>query len=114
MRSAVLVFPGSNCDRDLAVALREVTGRAPAMVWHRDSELPERIDLIAIPGGFSYGDYLRSGAMAARSPIMRAVTAAAYPCSGCATGSRCSPRRGCFLERSCAIQGCRSSAARSG
>jgi len=77
MRSAVLVFPGSNCDRDLAVAIREVTGRAPAMVWHRDSELPAGTDLIAIPGGFSYGDYLRSGAMAARSPIMRAVTAAA-------------------------------------
>ena len=77
MRSAVLVFPGSNCDRDLAVAIREVTGRAPAMVWHRDSELPEGTNLIAIPGGFSYGDYLRSGAMAARSPIMKAVTEAA-------------------------------------
>ncbi len=77
MRSAVLVFPGSNCDRDLAVAICEVTGRAPEMVWHRDSELPQGTDLIAIPGGFSYGDYLRSGAMAARSPIMRAVTAAA-------------------------------------
>jgi len=77
MRSAVLVFPGSNCDRDLAVAIREVTGRAPEMVWHRDSELPQGTDLIAIPGGFSYGDYLRSGAMAARSPIMRAVSAAA-------------------------------------
>ncbi|MDQ3078302.1 MAG: phosphoribosylformylglycinamidine synthase subunit PurQ [Pseudomonadota bacterium] len=77
MRSAVLVFPGSNCDRDLAVALRESTGRAPDMVWHRDTELPHGTDLIAIPGGFSYGDYLRSGAMAARSPIMRAVVEAA-------------------------------------
>ncbi|HXG98959.1 MAG TPA: phosphoribosylformylglycinamidine synthase subunit PurQ [Sphingomicrobium sp.] len=77
MRSAVLVFPGSNCDRDLAVAIRDITGRAPAMVWHGDSELPAGTDLIAIPGGFSYGDYLRSGAMAARSPIMRAVTAEA-------------------------------------
>ena len=77
MKSAVLVFPGSNCDRDLAVAIEEVTGRAPAMVWHRDSELPEGTDFIAIPGGFSYGDYLRSGAMAARSPIMRAVSDAA-------------------------------------
>ena len=77
MKSAVLVFPGSNCDRDLAVAIREVTGRAPAMVWHRDSDLPEGTDLIAIPGGFSYGDYLRSGAMAARSPIMKAVAEAA-------------------------------------
>ena len=77
MKSAVLVFPGSNCDRDLAVAIEQVTGRAPAMVWHRDSELPAGTDLIAIPGGFSYGDYLRSGAMAARSPIMRAVAEAA-------------------------------------
>ena len=77
MKSAVLVFPGSNCDRDLAVAIEAVTGRAPAMVWHREAELPEGTDLIAIPGGFSYGDYLRSGAMAARSPIMRAVIDAA-------------------------------------
>ena len=77
MTSAVLVFPGSNCDRDLAVAIEQVTGRAPAMVWHRQVELPEGTDFIAIPGGFSYGDYLRSGAMAARSPIMRAVSDAA-------------------------------------
>ena len=77
MKSAVLVFPGSNCDRDLAVAIEAVTGRAPAMVWHRESELPEGTDFVAIPGGFSYGDYLRSGAMAARSPIMRAVADAA-------------------------------------
>jgi phosphoribosylformylglycinamidine synthase len=77
MKSAVLVFPGSNCDRDLAVAIREVTGRDPAMVWHRESELPAGTDFVAIPGGFSYGDYLRSGAMAARSPIMRAVGDAA-------------------------------------
>jgi phosphoribosylformylglycinamidine synthase len=77
MKSAVLVFPGSNCDRDLAVAIEQVTGRAPAMVWHRTSELPDGTDFIAIPGGFSYGDYLRSGAMAARSPIMGAVAEAA-------------------------------------
>ncbi|GAA3906152.1 phosphoribosylformylglycinamidine synthase subunit PurQ [Sphingomonas limnosediminicola] len=77
MKSAVVVFPGSNCDRDLAVALEQVTGRKPDMVWHRDSELPEGIDFIGIPGGFSYGDYLRSGAMAARSPIMGAVKDAA-------------------------------------
>jgi phosphoribosylformylglycinamidine synthase len=77
MKSAVLVFPGSNCDRDLAVAIQQVTGRAPAMVWHRESELPDGTDFIAIPGGFSYGDYLRSGAMAARSPIMGAVADAA-------------------------------------
>ena len=77
MKSAVIVFPGSNCDRDLAVAIEAVTGRAPAMVWHKESELPDGTGLIAIPGGFSYGDYLRSGAMAARSPVMRAVAEAA-------------------------------------
>src|SRR5881275_68016 len=77
MKSAVIVFPGSNCDRDLAVALEQATGRKPAMVWHKDSELPQGIDFIGVPGGFSYGDYLRSGAMAARSPIMGAVKDAA-------------------------------------
>jgi phosphoribosylformylglycinamidine synthase I len=77
VKSAVLVFPGSNCDRDLAVAIEAVTGSAPAMIWHRETELPEGLGLIAIPGGFSYGDYLRSGAMAARSPIMQAVGEAA-------------------------------------
>ena len=77
MKSAVIVFPGSNCDRDLAVALEAVTSRAPAMVWHRDTSLPYGVDLIGVPGGFSYGDYLRSGAMAARSPIMGAVREAA-------------------------------------
>jgi phosphoribosylformylglycinamidine synthase subunit PurQ / glutaminase len=77
MRSAVIVFPGSNCDRDLAVALEQVTGRKPAMVWHKDSELPAGVDFIGVPGGFSYGDYLRSGAMAARSPIMAGVKGAA-------------------------------------
>ena len=73
MKTAVIVFPGSNCDRDLAVALREVTGTAPAMVWHADTALPDGVGLVAVPGGFSYGDYLRSGAIAARSPVMRAV-----------------------------------------
>jgi phosphoribosylformylglycinamidine synthase len=72
MKSAVIVFPGSNCDRDMAVALREVTGQEPLMVWHRESRVPD-VDLIAVPGGFSYGDYLRSGAMAARSPVMQDV-----------------------------------------
>ncbi len=77
MKTAVVVFPGSNCDRDLAVALETVTGRKPHMVWHGDSELPDGLGLIAVPGGFSYGDYLRSGAIAARSPVMRAVIDAA-------------------------------------
>ena len=70
MKTAVIVFPGSNCDRDAAVAIERVTGAAPAMVWHGESSLPEGLDFIMIPGGFSYGDYLRSGAIAARSPIM--------------------------------------------
>ena len=73
MKTAVIVFPGSNCDRDIAVALEQVTGTAPAMVWHGDTTLPDNIGLVAVPGGFSYGDYLRSGAIAARSPILRAV-----------------------------------------
>lgn len=77
MKSAVIVFPGSNCDRDLAVALELITGRKPAMVWHKETELPPGTDLVGVPGGFSYGDYLRSGAMAARSPVMRAVKDAA-------------------------------------
>jgi len=77
MKTAVIVFPGSNCDRDLAVAIEAVTGTAPAMVWHRETELPAGLGFVAIPGGFSYGDYLRSGAMAARSPVMRAVAEAA-------------------------------------
>lgn len=72
MKASVVVFPGSNCDRDAAVALQAVTGHAPQMVWHGDSDLPDS-DLIVLPGGFSYGDYLRSGAMAAHSPVMRAV-----------------------------------------
>jgi phosphoribosylformylglycinamidine synthase len=76
-RSAVITFPGSNCDRDMADALEKISGTAPVSVWHRDADLPEGLDFIALPGGFSYGDYLRSGAMAARSPIMQAVVAAA-------------------------------------
>jgi phosphoribosylformylglycinamidine synthase subunit PurQ / glutaminase len=72
MKASVIVFPGSNCDRDAAVALKAATGRPPAMVWHGDAELPNS-DLIVLPGGFSYGDYLRSGAMAAHSPVMREV-----------------------------------------
>ena len=77
MKTAVVVFPGSNCDRDLAVALELVTGVKPAMLWHDDTDLPPGLELIALPGGFSHGDYLRSGAIAARSAIMREVIAAA-------------------------------------
>ncbi len=76
MRASVIVFPGSNCDRDVAVALQRACGRRPNMVWHADVRLPES-DLVVIPGGFSYGDYLRTGAVAARAPIMREVAAAA-------------------------------------
>ncbi len=76
-RAAVITFPGSNCDRDMAVALEKISGTAPYRVWHGDADLPENLDFIALPGGFSYGDYLRSGAMAARSPVMQAVVAAA-------------------------------------
>tara|TARA_R110002110_G_scaffold340662_1_gene550795 strand:- start:267 stop:923 length:657 start_codon:yes stop_codon:yes gene_type:complete len=77
MQSAVIVFPGSNCDRDMAVALETVSGKKPHMVWHGDSELPSGLDVIAIPGGFSYGDYLRSGAMASRSNIIKPIIEAA-------------------------------------
>mgnify|MGYP003109663520 CR=1 FL=1 len=77
MRAAVITFPGSNCDRDMAVAIEQVSGKAPIRVWHGDADLPDGLDFIALPGGFSYGDYLRSGAMAANSPIMRSVVAAA-------------------------------------
>lgn len=76
LKSAIIVFPGSNCDRDVEVALAAASGAPPAMVWHRDRSLPEA-DLIVLPGGFSYGDYLRAGAMAAHSPIMAEVVAAA-------------------------------------
>jgi phosphoribosylformylglycinamidine synthase len=76
VHAAIVVFPGSNRERDMKVALTQSMGREPAMVWHRDTELPE-VDLIVIPGGFSYGDYLRCGAIAAHSPVMREVAARA-------------------------------------
>ena len=77
MSAAVIVFPGSNCDRDCKVAVERSTGEQVSMVWHADSELPKGLDLIVIPGGFSYGDYLRCGAMAAQSAIMPAIKKAA-------------------------------------
>ncbi|NUH64345.1 phosphoribosylformylglycinamidine synthase subunit PurQ [Sulfitobacter sp. S0837] len=74
MHAAVVVFPGSNCDRDLAVAFK-AAGAKVSMVWHKDSELPQGVDIVGIPGGFSYGDYLRCGAIAAKSPVCRSVAA---------------------------------------
>lgn len=74
MRAAVIVFPGSNCDRDMAVALK-AAGADVSMVWHKDASLPDSVDLVAVPGGFSFGDYLRCGAIAAQSPICKAVVA---------------------------------------
>src|ERR1700744_1330711 len=72
MKSAVIVFPAANCDRDAATALEAMTGHKTEMVWHQDSELPD-VDLVVLPGGFSYGDYLRCGAMANQSSVMKAV-----------------------------------------
>ena len=76
-KAAVVVFPGSNCDRDCAVAVERSTGASVDMVWHQETALPSGVDLIVLPGGFSYGDYLRCGAMAAQSPVMREVVKAA-------------------------------------
>jgi phosphoribosylformylglycinamidine synthase len=73
MKAGIVVFPGTNRERDMAIALERATGRKPLMLWHREATLPEGLDLVVLPGGFSHGDYLRCGAMAARSPIMRAV-----------------------------------------
>ena len=72
MKCAVIVLPGSNCDRDIAVALQKTSGKKVSMIWHKETKIPN-LDLIVIPGGFSYGDYLRSGAMAAHSPVIREV-----------------------------------------
>lgn len=76
MKAAVIVFPGSNCDRDIQVALRQSMGSEPQMVWHKDATFDD-VDLICLPGGFSYGDYLRCGAMSAKSPVMKEVVARA-------------------------------------
>jgi phosphoribosylformylglycinamidine synthase len=75
MRAGIVVFPGTNRERDMALALRRASGTRPAMLWHGDSALPRGLDLVVLPGGFSHGDYLRCGAMAAQSPIMQAVRA---------------------------------------
>jgi phosphoribosylformylglycinamidine synthase I len=77
MKAAVVVFPGSNCDRDCAVAVERSTGASVDMIWHAEPALPDNLDLVVLPGGFSYGDYLRCGAMAAQSPVMKAVVQAA-------------------------------------
>lgn len=77
MKAAVVIFPGSNCDRDCKVAIERSTGAQVTMVWHQETALPAGLDLIVLPGGFSYGDYLRCGAMAALSPVMTEVKAAA-------------------------------------
>ena len=77
MSAAVIVFPGSNCDRDCKVAIERSTNERVEIVWHQETELPSGLDLIVLPGGFSYGDYLRCGAMAAQSPVMQAVKKAA-------------------------------------
>ncbi|MGJ8561159.1 MAG: phosphoribosylformylglycinamidine synthase subunit PurQ [Litorimonas sp.] len=71
MQTAVIVFPASNCDRDAAVALETHTGKAPHMIWHKDTSIPDDVRLVVVPGGFSYGDYLRSGAIAAQSPVIK-------------------------------------------
>lgn len=77
MKSAVIIFPGSNCDRDMYSTIEKVTGKEPLKIWHAETGLPKDLDFIALPGGFSYGDYLRSGAMSAKSPIMNEVVKAA-------------------------------------
>ena len=77
MRAAVVVFPGSNCDRDCKVAVERSTGAPVDMVWHQETSLPDGVDLVVLPGGFSYGDYLRCGAIASLSPVMAAVRTAA-------------------------------------
>ncbi len=76
MKAAVIVFPGSNCDRDIQVALKQSTGQEPQMVWHKEADF-DPVDLIVLPGGFSYGDYLRCGAIAANSPVMKEIVARA-------------------------------------
>jgi len=105
MKAAIVVFPASNCDRDAATALEFVTGKKTAMLWHGDADVPADIDLIVLPGGFSYGDYLRCGAMAAQSPIMKTVveraksgTPVAGICNGFQILAECGLLPGGFLR----------------
>ncbi len=102
MKSAVVLLPGLNRDRDMIAALTRIGGRAPLTVWQTDTEIPA-VDLIVIPGGFSYGDYLRCGAIAARTPVMRAVAdagaSAACGCWASATASRSCSRPACCPAR---------------
>lgn len=77
MKAAIIQFPASNCDRDAAMAIKTVTGQEADIIWHRETSLPKNINFVIIPGGFSYGDYLRCGAMAARSPIVKDIVARA-------------------------------------
>ena len=96
LRVAVIVFPGSNCDRDMMVAIEQLAGRRPSLVWHKETTL-DPVDLAIIPGGFSYGDYLRCGALAARAPIMESVLAmrhAAAPSWEFATAFKSCSKRG--------------------
>ena len=72
MRSGVVIFPGSNCDRDMIVAIRKITGKTPIKIWHKENDFPN-LDLIVVPGGFTFGDYLRCGALAARSPVISSI-----------------------------------------
>ena len=98
MRSAVIVFPGINRERDMARALKLITGRESAMVWHADTALPAGTDLVVVPGGFSYGDYLRCGAIAARAPTWArcaSTPSAAASCSASATAFRSCAKPGC-------------------
>ncbi len=102
MKSAVILLPGLNRDRDMIAALTKITGQAPVTVWQTDTSIPDDVDLILIPGGFSYGDYLRCGAIAARMPVMQAVREKAEKASwswACATVSRSSSKPDFCLAR---------------
>ena len=104
MKFAVVVFPGSNCDHDAYHAATQVLGQEAELIWHKDTDL-KGADVVILPGGFAHGDYLRTGAMARFSPIMREVQAfadAAVRCSASATAFRCCSRRACCRARCCA------------